>query len=80
MHQYRLETDLLESRSADMDLGFLVNKLPMSQQCVLVAKKASGILGCIRNIIANRLREVILTHCSAIARPHLEHCVQFGAP
>ena len=66
--------------SAEKNLQILVeNRLVVKQQCALVAKKTTVILGCINKSMASRSREVILCLYSALVRLRLEHCVQLRA-
>ena len=52
-------------------------KLNVSQQCAFAAK---CILGCIKQGLASRVRDIIVLLSSALMRPHLQYCIQARGP
>ena len=65
LKQYGPGEEWLGSCLTEKVLGVLVNShVNMSQQCARVAKKANGILACLRNRVASRTREMIVPLCS----------------
>ena len=55
-------------------------QLDTSQPCALAAQKANCILGCTKRSVASRAREVILSLCSKLVRPHLEYHIRMWSP
>lgn len=74
MDQYRLEADLLKRSSAEENLCVLVgNRLVMNQWHATVAKKANGILRCIKTNVASRSADLCPLLCLGEATSEVLH-------
>src|SRR5699024_2174622 len=77
---YRVGEDLSESSVTEKDLGVLVGeKLHVSQQCVLAARKANCVLGCIQKAVASSERDCAHLFdliCSTASRPGVPSTVR----
>ena len=62
-----------------MDMEPVGSRLNVSQQWAQMAKKANGILACIRNSIASRSTKVTISLYSAMERPHIDYYIQSWA-
>ncbi|CAM5085619.1 unnamed protein product [Eretmochelys imbricata] len=77
----KLGTHQLEVTEEEKDLGVLVDhRMTMSSQCDVAVKNGNVVLGCIRQGISSRDKEVLVPLYKALVRPHLEYCVQFWSP
>jgi len=80
-HKHRLGGEWIKSSLEEQDFRVLVEKKPNTTwQCVLTARKANCILGCITTSMARRSMKVILPLHSTLVRPHLESCIQLWSP
>ena len=72
---------VLGRTTQEKDLGLTFSAdMKVSEQCGIAASKGNQILGLIRRTITYKDKQLIVLLYKAIARPHLEYCLQAWRP
>ncbi|XP_076069259.1 uncharacterized protein LOC143041321 [Oratosquilla oratoria] len=86
MHVGLASSSLLGHDTASAELGktdlevLISSHLKSSKQCTEVEEKARKVLGYIRRQFRYLNKEIVLTLCNSLVRPHRKYAVQFWSP
>ncbi len=77
-YEYEMSGVKLESIHCVNDLGVTTtSNLKFSERCKEAARKANKMLGFINRNFSFKNKDIILSMCISLVRPHLEYAVQF---
>ena len=80
---YEIGGTILSKTMKEKDLGLVVTmnaNMKVSEQCRIAASKGNQVLGMIQRNITYKEKSLIVPLYKAIARPHLEYCIQAWNP
>ena len=79
--EYEMEDAVLGRTTQEKALGVTFSAdMKVSEQCGIAASKGNQILGLIMITITYKEKQLIVPLYKAIARPHLEYCIQAWKP
>ena len=79
--EYKMGDAVLGRTTQEKDLGVTFSaNMKVSEQCGIATSKGNQILGLIRRTIMYKEKQITVSLCKAIVRPHLEYCIQAWRP